>query len=426
MEVDVAIVGAGTAGAGVAWQCAKRGMRVLCVDARPLEGAGARWVNGVAVRQFDLAGVPRPVAPELRGIGRAFHLLAGWGPTRLCFDASAIAEVDMRHLVARLQTLAREAGAELRGETRASAVTGSVLHLGSERVRAACIVDASGLAGARLAPTPRVRRRHICAAGQAVHALTDVAAARAFFEGHGVAEGETLCFTGIAGGYSIVNLRYEGDHLAILTGSIPGDGHPSGRALLDRFVAEHPWVGRRQFGGARAIPIRRPFDRLAYGRLVVLGDAACQVFSAHGSGIGIGLIAGRLLAEALADGSGPNGYARRFQTEYGGLLAAYDVLRRHSQTLTVHDLEALVDAGLVDAAGSRAAIDQRWPTLDLASLPARLAGLARAPAQAASFAPVLARMAAVAGLYRAYPSHPLGRHAWSAAVARVVGDPEPG
>ncbi|MFO7562449.1 MAG: FAD-dependent oxidoreductase [Enhygromyxa sp.] len=41
MRFDVAIIGAGTAGAGAAWQCARRGLRVVCLDARPLAEAGA-------------------------------------------------------------------------------------------------------------------------------------------------------------------------------------------------------------------------------------------------------------------------------------------------------------------------------------------------------------------------------------------------
>jgi hypothetical protein len=58
------------------------------------------------------------------------------------------------------------------------------------------------------------------------------------------------------------------DHINILTGSVPGDGHPSGRKMLDDFVASHSWIGERQFGGSAAIPIRRPFDTLAKGRIV--------------------------------------------------------------------------------------------------------------------------------------------------------------
>ena len=64
-SVDVAIVGAGTAGAAAALLCARRGLRVLAIDRAPLERAGAHWINAVPTRLFDEAGIARPIAPEL-------------------------------------------------------------------------------------------------------------------------------------------------------------------------------------------------------------------------------------------------------------------------------------------------------------------------------------------------------------------------
>jgi menaquinone-9 beta-reductase len=432
MSFDVAIVGAGTAGAGAAWQCARRGMRVVCVDARPLAEAGARWVNGVASWLLDEAGIPAPEGEELRGGDEPFHLLAGWGPERVVMRRRGVIELDMRKLVERLQGLAQAGGAELRGDLRVLGLRtnerGVVLDTADGPLHASVVVDASGLAGARLVPTPAIAREHICAAAQAVHAVVDGPAARAFFDRHEVPEGESLCFAGIAGGYSILNVRLEGDELSILTGSIPADGQPSGKAMLDRFVAEHRWIGAQQFGGARAIPIRRPFDRLVHGRVALLGDAGSQVFSAHGSGIGIGLVAGRLLAEAL-ERDDLVSYERGFLREHGGLLAAYDIFRRHSQRFAIADLEALMRAGLLDEASATAGAAQRWPELDLAIARAKLDALGKAPKHALALAAVGARMAAVAGLYRGYPGGRPGGdlrlRAWSRAVARVIGDAEP-
>lgn len=437
MHFDVAIIGAGTAGAGAAWQCAKRGMSVVCLDARPLGEAGARWINGVPLWQLDAAGIPRPTGPELVADDPPFHLVAGWGPEKVVLEGRGVVELDMRELVARLQAMASEAGAELRGGVRVLGLAGDRLETSAGPLRAEVIVDASGLAGAPLGPRPIVAREHLCAAAQAVHAITDPQAARDWFARHEVPEGHALCFTAIAGGYSIINVRLEGDTIGILTGSIPADGHPSGRALLDRFVAEHAWIGSAQFGGARAIPIRRPFDRLVHGRVALLGDAASQVFSAHGSGIGIGLLAGRLLAESLAAGN-LSAYERRFLREHGGLLAGYDIFRRFSQRLSIGELARLMQVGLLDAESALAGTAQRWPALFdhptdhptpllAASLARKLEALARAPTQALALARVGARMAEVAVLYRVYPGADAGWTAklWSRAVARIVGDAEP-
>jgi flavin-dependent dehydrogenase len=425
MRHDVVIVGTGTAGAGAAWQCARRGLRVLCIDARPLAEAGARWVNGVARWLLDAAEIPLPTGEELRGEDGPFHLIAGWGPERVIMRERGVLELDMRRLVERLQGMAANAGAELRGSVRVLGLDGDRLATSDGPLHADVIVDASGLAGARMVKTPTIAREHLCAAAQAVHAVVDSKAARAWFERHEVPEGQALCFTGIAGGYSIILARLEGDEISILTGSIPADGQPSGRALLDHFVAEHPWIGSERFGGSRAIPIRRPFDQLVHGRVALLGDAGSQVFSAHGSGIGVGLLAGRMLAEALAQGGGLPAYQRRFQREQGGVLAAYDVFRRYSQRLRVDELATLMRVGLLDAESSTAGASQRLPTLDLQGAIAKLEALTRAPTQAIALAQVGARMAAVAGLHRVYPDKPEHLWPWSQAIARIVGDPEP-
>ena len=418
MRTDVAIVGAGTAGAALAVLAARAGLRVVCVERRPLDEAGARWVNGVSAEAFDAAGLERPRGEELAGSGHAFHLLAGWGPERISIRGHELMEVDMRHLVARLQTLARDCGAELLGETRVIGLEGRTLETTRGPVRADTIVDASGLAGARLLEQPRVRAIDICAAAQEVRAVVDLAAARAFFELHRVQPGETLCFTGIAGGYSIVNVRLIGDRISILTGSIPADGHASGLELLDDFVRAHAWVGERLFGGSRAVPLRRPLDRLVQGRVALLGDAACQVFSPHGSGIGAGLIAARMLADVLGSGEPLHQYAKRWQRRHGGLFAGYDAFRQFSRTLSVRDLERMMGSGLLDAESASAGLMQRLPR---ASDAARMLRGAMAERRlAARLAPAVARTTLARVLYATYPGDPNAVENWSRRARRLL------
>ncbi len=289
-------------------------------------------------------------------------------------------------------------------------------------VRAQIVVDASGLGGARLLGTPAPHRRDLCAAAQAVHALTDPAGARSFLESHGAAEGETLCFTGIAGGYSILNVSVHGDEVSVLTGSIPADGHMPGRKILETFVDETPWIGARIFGGHRAIPLGRPLDTLVAGSVVAVGDAGRQVFSAHGSGIGAGMIAGRMLADALHETGRPETYERRWMRRYGGLFAAYDAFRRFSQALTGAELERLMASGLLDADSGAAGLAQRWPRPTLRRA-LRLPGqLVRVGSLGRRLAEVGARMATLRALYAAYPSLP-SRARWSTAVAAASKEP---
>ena len=78
---DVLIVGAGTAGAAAALFCARRGLSVVCLDRRPLDEAGARWVNGVPRWVFGAVGLAPPLPPEERSRGVPFRMVAGWdGP----------------------------------------------------------------------------------------------------------------------------------------------------------------------------------------------------------------------------------------------------------------------------------------------------------------------------------------------------------
>lgn len=420
-RVDLCVVGAGTAGAAAAGRAATRGMRVLCVDRGPLDHAGARWRNGVSGEAFDEAAVPWPIGPERCGDAGRFHLVAGWGPERVLVEGHGVLEVDMRRLVERLQVRAAEAGATLVGDVVVEGVDGDRVTTSAGIVRAGAVVDASGLAGARLLRPPPTPRRDLCAAAQAVYDVGDRAGARSFLEAHEVAEGETLCFTGVAGGYSILNVRVHGDEVAILTGSIPADGHASGHALIEGFVAERPWIGAQRSMGRRAIPLGRPHDELARGRVAAIGDAARQVFSAHGSGIGPGMVAARTLVDTLADGGSPEDWAARWMRERGGLFAAYDQFRRFSQSLTVEALTELMRAGLIDAETASAAMAQRFPRPGPRRALAMASALAKNGGVAGRLAAVGARAAALQALYAAYPRGG-DRARWSAAVARAAGE----
>jgi flavin-dependent dehydrogenase len=432
-QYDVAVVGAGTAGAAVAGFLAEHGMRVVCVDRRPLDRAGAHWVNGVPASAFERAGLPPPAGPEHRGGEGDFHLVAGHGPHRLVIDSHGVLEVDMRLLVARLQDRARRLGVNFVAEVGIRGVKDGELITDRGPLAATWFIDASGLTGARLLDQPSVPAQHICVAAQEVRRVIDKDAARAFFARHDTAEGDVLCFAGIAGGYSILNLRLSGDHVSILTGSIPAAGYPaypSGKAILSTFVASQPWIGEPLFGGARAIPVRRPRDVLARGPIALLGDAGCQVFPAHGSGIGTGLIAARVLADTLAaikatrSGSTDlHAYAVAWQRKHGGLLAAYDLFRRFSQTLCAADIECMMKRGLMDPELGRAGLEQTLPGLPARVLPGKLVALARCPGLSARLARVGARMLAVRALYARYPRDPAHLPRWSRAVARLFRDP---
>ncbi len=419
MKVDVAIIGAGTAGSAAALHCARRGLRTLVIEARPLDRAGARWVNGVPGWAFDQAGLAQPAGPELHSRGVPFHLVAGWQGPAVRAEGMDLLDVDMRLLVARVQALAHDAGASFLPDTTVRGLDGDQLETSAGPVVADWVIDASGLRGARLLDRPLPGREDLCVAAQEVRTCPDPQAARQWFEARGVPAGQVACFTGIAGGYSIVNARVEGDHVSLLTGSIPALGHPSGQVMLDRFAAEHDWIGERVFGGCRALPLRAPYLRLAEGRVALIGDAACQVYATHGSGIGAGMIAGRMVAESLAGGQGVWGYAVAWQRRWGGLFAGSERFARHSRDLSIEDLGRLIAAGVMGAELVRDGLDQLPPRLPARSLPATLLGALRERTVVGPLAPVLARMALLERAYARFPERTEDVAAWAQRHRRL-------
>ncbi|MFU8806379.1 MAG: NAD(P)/FAD-dependent oxidoreductase [Bradymonadaceae bacterium] len=415
---DVVVIGAGSSGSAAALHCARRGLEVLCIDRRPLERAGARWVNGIPAWIFKAAQLSQPRRPELLGEPSPMHMVAGYGPERIVVENHDLLEIDMRCLVRRLQREGSASGVRFMGEVDVNGFDGEVLETSMGEIHACWVVDASGLGGAGLIELPRIEREDICAAAQEVRRIDDRKRAQQFFADHGVPWGQTLCFTGIAGGYSVLNLKGSAENLHILTGSIPGLGHRSGLGLLREFLSQNDWVGEQIFGGACPIPLRRPFDQLGQGRVAVVGDAACQVFSAHGSGVGAGLLAARELAEALSRGEGVLGYTLRWHRRYGGLFASYDLFRRFSSALSVHQVARMMNSGLLDGEVAAVGLSQRAPSpRSLGRLRGR--ALTQTPDLLIAMGSVVARMAMASLIYRQYPRNVSRHPAWSRRVAAL-------
>ncbi|MEZ4470848.1 MAG: FAD-dependent oxidoreductase [bacterium] len=450
---DVVIVGAGVAGSAAARAFARAGRRVALVDARPFDDAGARWVNGVPDWMFDAAGVPRPEAPERRPAG-PFVMLDAAGTRRQTVDPSPAQPIDMRLLGERLRADAFAAGAEGldahrvvdlaldgRGRPRRLTLDGPG---GRRDLEAQLFVDAAGMKGVlrRRVPAladacPKVPGADVCSAAQAVFHLRDAAAARRWLDAQGARPLETLSRTGVAGGYSIGNVMVDvdGDEVELLTGSVPAEGNRDGPHILSELLEDLPWIGERIFGGQGAIPIRRPYAHLTHPGLALLGDAACQVFPAHGSGIGIGLIAARLLADSTASAADPGAravvwrYGAQFHHQWGGLLAGYDLFRRLSQSLAPEETAALLASGLLTPTGTRAALAQRLPRVPLRDLPKLARGLTRTPRLGTRLLAVLGWMPAITAWAKRFPQVPdeAARDRWAsrmdALFVRATGRP---
>ncbi len=445
---DVVVVGAGTAGAWAASQFANAGRRVALVERKALHDAGAHWVNGVAPWMLQQAGVSALEGAEDRGVADAFIMASFEGAGRVEMRPAPLRHVDMRHLSRRIQESAVAAGVHIFDQTVSGHLTcenGRPVALdtagehGDRRLEARLFVDASGMAGVlrRQVPAfqrwcPPIARGDICSAAQQVHAVADPDGAEAWMAQHRVHPGETLSFVSVAGGFSTLGV-YVGKgygYVEVLTGTVPTAGVPTGKVLADRFVRANPWVGERVFGGAGAIPLRRAWDRLAVPGLALVGDAACQVFPGHGSGVGPGLVAANHLAHAARSYDDPGcldatwRYQANYQRDIGAVCAAYGVFRRMTQGFSSADSAAVLTAGLLTETMAAAALRQQMAMPKPLDLVQTIAGLARQPRLAAQLAPAAFRMQAVHALYRRYPlsPHEPALNQWAGRVAVLFGE----
>ncbi|MFH1530382.1 MAG: FAD-dependent oxidoreductase [Pseudomonadota bacterium] len=450
---DVVVVGAGTAGAAAAAFLAESGHRVAIVERRPFDEGGARWINAVPGWMFDRAGVAQPEGEERHGIFGTASFRSPLDRATLDIDGVPAWDVDMRALGDRLRRRATDAGVKVferatltgvehRDDRPRAIEIDLALPKGpgrSLRLTASLFVDATGLTGALRTRVhslqracPPVAPRDICTAASGFHRIRDRDAAWRFLDRHRLEPGRTVSWMSPEGGFSsiIISIDEAVANVSFVVGTIADGRHLTGPELMRRSVQSYPWVGERRFGGEGLIPLRRPYDRLAAAGVALVGDAGCQVFPVHGSGIGNGMIAARLLADATAGAADPGassvlwGYQAAYQRERGAHCAPFDVFRRHAQTWTPEHVEGLLDAEALSEALWSEGILQRLAVPDREAALRGARALVRRPMIVGGVAPQVARMYAVSALYRSYPREPNLRRlkAWSQAAGALFGE----
>lgn len=443
---DVVVVGGGTAGLQAALQLARVGRSVVVLERRAEGTSGARWINGVLDWQYERAGLAPAVAPERRHAGGTAVMVSPSGRHRFPVVGSPVVEADMRELSARLAHDASAAGVDVRWATtdpvleldwgRPVAVRAASAERGDLRLEADLFVDASGRAAVVRKQVPELRAAcpdvapaDTCSAEQQVFEVADRDGALAFVKEQGVDLGDAVVAVGVEGGYSTINIRVDEslEEVSVLTGSIPSLGHATGPAMVKAVRALHPWIGPSIFGGSGLIPLRRTYDRFTAPGVALVGDAAGQVMAGHGSGIGFGLIAGKVLAEAVGADGDPGDpatlwrYQARYLREFGATLAGYDAVRRMSVALGRDGVEELFAAGVFSEAMVRPGLDQRLATPPPSLVLAQARALARRPHLARIVLPALAAMGTARPIYAAYPQEPSERafRAWQATTATL-------
>lgn len=448
---DVAVVGAGTAGANAAYQFARRGRRVILIERRRAAEAGAQWHNTVLERHFVRAGLEPPSGPERVAGGGTVHMRARdprVGPT---LHNAPTVTADMARLGLRLRALAASAGTEIVDQARGLEVgldsrSGRIRSLDIHRdgrstmtVEASLFVDASGRSGALRRHVadlarwcPPVGGDELCSASDAHHRVADTDGAVGFLERHGAVPGETVTLFGISGGFSTasVTIPVEIEPIRILVGCLANRRYGTAAEMVAGLCGREPWIGPALASGTGLIPLRRPYARITAAGIALVGDAACQVFPAHGSGVGIGLVAATMLAEAVAADADPgdphllwSGYQAPFQHQFGGDLAAFDVFRRGTTALGAAGVDALVRSGIFSESTARAGLDQGWATPPPMEALRSAGRFGRNPRLAAVMVPALVRAQALRHHGRRYPTQlDVGALArWERRAVRTLG-----
>lgn len=453
MQFDAVVVGAGSTGSAAAWMLSNAGLRVALVESRALGSAGARHVNDVPPWLFDEAQVARPAGAEKRCDHETFHFLDRTGAAHLGMQRPMWG-VDAALLVRRMQTGALRSGvavferaADLELVHRAGrpeALNLRADHGGGERseieLRARLFVDASGLAGVlrgqseALASTcPPPRGEQLTSAIQVVCEVTDRAAARDYLSRNGFAEGDVVVWSGSYSGFETRMARLERglSEVELLVGVAHDGGKMPARRVLAELRAHLPWAGRVRSGGGGDIPCRRPYDLLVAPGLALIGDAACQVFPAHGSGMGAGLLAARLLSNAVKGQGDPGELAALWDYQWrhhrgrGAVHAGYEVFRRAVLDWGPDGVEAMLKGGLILPGTTHAALAQRPPSLGLGEGLSLTRALWKAPAGAGQMAAMAGRMTATTALWRAFPRLPnmAAVRRWARMAQVVSGSP---
>ena len=433
---DVIVVGAGPGGLSAAFTAARRGLRVLLIEQKPIEDAGRDWCDFVEAGVFAAAAFPFPpretwhavtspsyASPDMQTTLRAQRpeILPFLYIDRKPLHAWMLAQlppnvtiVDRRRVVAPLRAGARVFGV-------------IVEHARShEEHRAPWVIDAGGLTApiASQVPYDAGHRSEDLQPGDTYVARKEIrfAARPAFMTGS-----DDLMVPRWRGGFAWF--------VAHAAGTLDvGIAHPFEAAQglsgdLQRLRTYAGVSGSPLRSGGGRLPARRCRTRLVGDGWAVVGDAAWQVNPASGGGISPAILAGGLAADAIADACGARDpraavwrYPFTYFREQGAAFAGLDVLRRMFQALGDRDVRRAMQDGLLRYDDFLAPmLHQRLPRPCAADAERLWAGR-KSSLLLAKILAGFARAQVLQAAYQALPDEQAARsiHRWEQRIRRLV------
>ncbi|MFY1634107.1 NAD(P)/FAD-dependent oxidoreductase [Solwaraspora sp. WMMB335] len=344
--VDVAVVGAGPAGAAAALAARRAGARVLLLD-RARFPRDKPCGDGIAPHTIDVLtdlGVPDPVdgyAPVTR-----LRLVAPYGGQVADELRRPAYTVPRTVFDARLVAAALDAGAELRQHTVRRMVADDGLVVLDGEIAARAVVGADGAGSV-------VRRALGCDANPAGHLALAI---RGYAPAAPTSAHEQRIVTTAAGWPAYAWSFPIGDGRANVGYGEVLRGRPVTRAhLLDRLVALLDGTDLAQVSDLRAhhLPLATWRPSPGAGRVVLAGDALSLINPFTGEGIFYAVLSGALAGTAAA--REPAHAASRYRRALHRRLGAH--LRHSAAASWLARRPAMVDAAVVAAARDRQVFD---------------------------------------------------------------------
>jgi flavin-dependent dehydrogenase len=365
---DVIVCGAGPGGCALAAKLASGGASILLIEKEDTPGDGRAWVVDVERGTFDEARVPVPGPDAMWREAGEQVMTTSDGSFSITMHDSPLRPVRNREYVRQLASWAEDSGAEVRtGLTVASPVleSGSVTAVETadgERLCARVVADCTGISGLLRRQVPAgwlmgglVETSDTVLARREVLSIDPVKAAAQ----NVVPDGVRVDRASPRGSYSVETafMDIEDGFVDLLVGQKAGGGRPTADEAFTSIVEGWGFTRGKLFGDGGPIPIRRPLESLVGDGFITLGDAACQVIPMHGSGTASALIAADIAAEVIletldsgrCDRAALWPYSHRFMSGRGAVLAYYDVLRKHAESLESDDVNRLLIKGIMTA-----------------------------------------------------------------------------
>jgi geranylgeranyl reductase family protein len=441
-RIDVAIVGAGSAGCVTARRCAELGLKTLLLDRRPRSIIGQKVCGDeISKSHFDATGIDYPEGDEISSVilgadvyppSRTNELqVRGWSD----FDGWT---VDRFNFGQRLLKEAISAGAKFQPDThvggpmvRGNQVTGVEYKdsSGEEKIiRSKIVVDASGFAAiirnkldSELVET-NIDKGDIALCYREVLTLkmplAEPEVARIFLGGNVAPQGYAWIFP---------KGRQEINAGVGITG---GKGKGSPRAHFEKFKETYPLLFESILinGKGGAVPIRRPLKSLVGNGVAFVGDAALQVNPIHGGGIGAGMRAGIILGEVVRESiahkdqtaHGLWHYNTRFLTNFGRRLASLEIFRRLLQGVSDEDMDYGFEKRLLVANDLMAANRGDGLSLSLTEKMRRVRRGAGRISLLLKLQKASGLMKKISKLYSDYPTNPAGLENWEKSVLSII------